>query len=137
MHPVAVVVCIAWIAVAVIVSVLRGVRGAKQGRLHLAVQRLKSPTIYLFAGYVLVAALVTPPSPGETTSPLMWLAFSIPVAHALAVFSSVGKPHPSRTEALAVGLLHGGVLLAMAALILAVVSPRFVPTWLGGSGVAQ
>jgi hypothetical protein len=136
-HPVAVVVCIAWIVVATIVSVLRGVRGAKQGRLHLAVRRLKSPTIYLFAGYVLVAALVTPPSPGETTSPLMWLALSIPIAYALAVFSSVGKPHPSRAEALAVGLLHGGVLLAMAALILAVVSPRFVPTWLGGAGAAQ
>jgi hypothetical protein len=133
-HPVVIFVCVAWIVAATMTSVARGVRGAKEGRLHLALARLKSPTIYLFAAYVLVAAIVTPPSPGETTSPLMWLAFCIPVANALAVFSSVGKPKPSRGEALLLALLHGGALLAAAALILAVVSPRFVPTWLGGPG---
>ena len=132
MHPVIVVACAAWIAVAVVVSVVRGVRGAREGRLPWAVARLKSPTIYLFAAYVFVAAIVTPPSPGESTSPLMWLSFCIPMANALAVFSSVGKPKPSRLEALALALLHGGALLAAAALILAVVSPRFVPVWLGG-----
>ena len=132
MHPVIVVACAAWIAVAVVVSVVRGVRGAREGRLPLALARLKSPTIYLFAAYVFVAAIVTPPSPGESTSPLMWLSFCIPMANALAVFSSVGKPKPSRLEALALALLHGGALLAAAALILAVVSPRFVPVWLGG-----
>lgn len=103
----------------------------------LALSRLKSPTIYLFAAYVFVAAVVTPPSPGETTSPLLWLSFCIPMANALAVLSSVGNTKPSRAEALLQAFIHGGALLAAAALILALVSPRFVPVWLGGSGVGQ
>jgi len=135
MHPVAVVVCVGWIVVATMTAVVRGVRGAKQGRLPLAMARLKSPTIYLFAAYVFVAALVTPKSPGETTSPLLWLACCIPLTNAAAVLSSVGKPKPTRVEALLLALLHGGALVAAAALILAVVSPRFVPMWLGGPGV--
>jgi hypothetical protein len=133
-HPVISVVCGAWIVAAVVTSLLRGWRGAKEGRLSLALGRLKSPTIYLFAAYVFVSAVVTPPSPGETTSPLLWLSLCIPLANALAVFSSVGKPKPSRIEALLLALLHGGAVLAAAALILAVASPRFVPVWLGGSG---
>lgn len=136
MYPVIIIACAVWIVLAAVVSVVRGVRGAQQGRLPWALARLKSPTIYLFAAYVFVAAIVTPPSPGETTSPLMWLSFCIPLANALAVFSSVGKPKPSRIEALALALLHGGSLLAAAALILAVVSPRFVPVWLGGPTAA-
>ncbi len=135
MFPVVIVACGVWIVVAAAMSVVRGVRGARQGRLPLALARLKSPTIYLFAAYVFVAAIVTPQSPGESTSPLMWLALCIPLANALAVFSSVGKPKPSRIEALALAVLHGGALVAAAALILAVVSPRFVPVWLGGPGV--
>jgi len=130
-HPVVIVVCVCWIVVAVVMSVVRGRRGTKEGRLPLALARLKSPTIYLFAAYVFVAAIVTPPSPGETTSPLLWLALCIPLANALAVFSSIGKAKPSRAEALLLALLHGGALIAAAALILAVVSPRFVPMWLG------
>lgn len=134
MHPVAIVVCALWIVAATMTAAIRGVRGAKEGRLRLAMTRLKSPTIYLFAAYLLIAALVTPKSPGETTSPLMWLAFSIPLANALAVLSAAGKPKPSRAEALFLALLHGGAVLAAAALILAIASPQFVPTWLGGPG---
>ncbi|HRI66951.1 MAG TPA: hypothetical protein PK156_22045 [Polyangium sp.] len=117
-------------------ALVRGVRAAKKGRLHLAFLRLKRPTIYLFSAYLLVAAIVTPPSPGESTSPLLWLALCIPLANALAVLSAVGKPQPSRLEAFVLALVHGGALVAAAALILAVVSPRFVPVWLGGP-VAQ
>jgi len=135
-NPVIIVACGVWIVVAVVTSFVRGVRGAREGRWPLARQRLKSPTIYLFAAYVFVAAVVTPPSPGETTSPLLWLALCIPLAHALAVFSSVGKPKPSRSEAMVLALVHGGALVAAAALILAIVSPRFVPVWLGGPGAA-
>jgi hypothetical protein len=131
-YPVLIVICGVWIVIAVSLSLVRGVRGARHGRLPLAIARLKSPTIYLFAAYVFVAAIVTPPSAGETTSPLMWLSFCIPVANALAVFSSVGKPQPSRSEAFVLALIHGGAMVAAAALILAVVSPRFVPVWLGG-----
>lgn len=134
MHPVAIVVCALWIVAATMTAAIRGVRGAKEGRLRLAMTRLKSPTIYLFAAYLLIAALVTPKSPGETTSPLMWLAFSIPLANALAALSAAGKPKPSRAEALGLALLHGGAVLAAAALILAIASPQFVPTWLGGPG---
>lgn len=128
------VVCIAWVVVAVAIAFARGRRGIQEGRWPLARNRLTSPTIYLFAAYVFVAAIVTPPSPGESTSPLMWLALSIPVANAIAVFSSVGKPKPSRAEALGLALVHGGMVLATAALILAAASPRFVPNWLGGPG---
>lgn len=122
---------------AFVTSIRRGRRGAHEGRLPLAFKRLKSPTIYLFAAYVFVAAMVTPPSPGESTSPLMWLAFCIPMANALAVFSSIGKAKPSPSEALMLALLHAGALLAAAALILAFVSPKFVPVWLGGPGVIE
>jgi len=126
--------CAVWIVSACLTALWRGRRGAREGRLPLAIERLKSPTIYLFAAYVFVAAMVTPQSPGESTSPLMWLSFSIPLANALAVFSAVGKERPSRSEALALALLHAGALIAAAALILALVSPKFVPVWLGGPG---
>lgn len=134
MHSLVTISCVVWIAVAMATSLVRGLRGAREGRLHLALSRLKRPTIYLFSAYVFVAAVVTPPSPGETTSPLLWLSLCIPLANALAVFSSVGKAKPARIEACVLALVHGGALLAAAALILAVASPRFVPVWLGGPG---
>jgi len=126
--------CVAWLLAAALVAVIRGVRGAREGRAHLAAQRIKSPTIYLFSAYLLVAALVTPPSPGETTSPLLWLALVIPVANALAALSSVGQTQPKGFTRLGLALLHGGAVLAAAACILALASPRFVPVWLGGPG---
>ncbi len=135
MYPAVFVACIGWIVVAFATAIFRGLQGAKQGRLPLALVRLKSPTIYLFAAYVFVAAVVTPQSTGETTSPLLWLSLCIPSANALAVFSAAGKLKPSRAEAFVLALLHGGALLAAAALILALASPRFVPVWLGGPGL--
>lgn len=127
-------VCSGWIVAAFVTSIWRAKRGISEGRLPQALTRLKSPTIYLFAAYVFVAAMVTPQSPGESTSPLMWLSFCIPMANALAVFSSIGNAKPSRAEALTLAMLHAGALLAAAALILAFVSPKFVPVWLGGPG---
>lgn len=132
MLPLAWFLCVTWLLAAVLVAVVRGVRGAREGRAHLAVQRIKSPTIYLFSAYLLVAALVTPHSPGETTSPLLWLAFVIPLANALAAFSSVGQTQPKGLARLGLALLHGGAVLAAAACILALASPRFVPGFLGG-----
>jgi hypothetical protein len=119
-----------WIALAAVVAARRGARGVRQGRRALLVARLKSPTAYLFSAYLLVAALVTPLSPGETTSPLLWLAFALPIAYALSSLSAIGSERPSPLEALLLGLLHGGTLLSAAAIILATASPRFVPTWL-------
>jgi hypothetical protein len=132
MSPLAWLLCAAWLLAAALTALFRGLRGARQGRLPLALRRLRSPTIYLFAAYLLVAALVTPPSPGETTSPLLWLGLSLPLANALAALSAIGDARPSRGAALLLALLHGGAVLAAAAVILALVSPRFVPAWLGG-----
>ncbi len=134
MHRAAWFLCATWLLVAVLVAVLRGFQAAREGRAHLALRRIKSPTIYLFSAYLLVAALVTPPSPGETTSPLLWLALAIPLANALAALSSVGQTQPKGITRIGLALLHGGAVLAAAALILALVSPRFVPAWLGGPG---
>lgn len=136
MHPLAWLLSLAWLFAAILVSLLRARRGIHEGRAHLAAKRLKSPTIYLFSAYLLVAALVTPPSPGETTSPLLWLALAIPLANALAAGSSIGQTHPKGSTRLGLALLHGGAVLAAAALILAIASPRFVPGWLGGTGGA-
>jgi hypothetical protein len=136
MHPLAWLLSLACLLAATFVSLLRARRGIHEGRAHLAKQRLKSPTIYLFSAYLLVAALVTPPSPGETTSPLLWLAFAIPLANALAAGSAIGQTHPRGITRLALALLHGGAVLAAAVIILALASPRFVPVWLGGSGGA-
>ncbi|MDI1446735.1 hypothetical protein [Polyangium sp. 6x1] len=134
MHPLAWLLSVTWLLVAALVAVIRGVHGAREGRAHLAARRIKSPTIYLFSAYLLVAALVTPKSPGETTSPLLWLAFAIPIANALAAVSSVGQTQPKGLTRAGLALLHGGAVLAAAACILAIVSPRFVPIWLGGPG---
>ena len=88
--------------------------------------------MYLFAGYLLVAALVTPLSPGESASPLLGLSLALPLAYALATFSAIGEARPSRLVAVALALLHAGVVLVAAAMVLALASPRFVPPWLRG-----
>jgi hypothetical protein len=136
-HPFAWLLCLTWLLAALLAAALLGRRGAREGRMHLARRRLANPTIYLFAAYLFVAALVTPPSPGETTSPLLWLALAIPLANALAAFSAIGRAHPKMAARIALALLHGGTVFAAAAVILALSSPRFVPAWLGGPGGAQ
>jgi hypothetical protein len=122
--------CAGWLAAAALTAIARGRRGVREGRGPLAIRRLKSPTLYLFSGYLLVAALVTPVSPGETVSPLLGLALALPVAYALATLSSIGEARPSRRAAALLGLLHAGAVLAAAAVVLAAASPRFVPGWL-------
>ena len=72
MSTVATLVCAAWIALALGVAALGALMGARENTLGLALRRVRSPTLYLFSAYLLVAALVTPQSPGETTSPLLW-----------------------------------------------------------------
>ncbi|HVK65389.1 MAG TPA: hypothetical protein VM694_12990 [Polyangium sp.] len=134
MYPLAWLLSVIWLVAAVVVAMVRGLNGAREGRAHLAAQRIKSPTIYLFSAYLLVAALVTPKSPGESTSPLLWLAFAIPLANVLAAVSSVGQTQPKGLTRAGLALLHGGAVLAASACILALVSPRFVPVWLGGPG---
>jgi hypothetical protein len=95
--------------------------------------RLRSPTIYLFSAYLLIAGLVTPKSAGETTSPLFWLALALPILHALASMSSIGPGERSPARSIVAAVLYGGSVFAAAAIILAIASPRFVPGWLKGA----
>jgi cytochrome bd-type quinol oxidase subunit 2 len=122
--------CSLWIAAAV-ASAARGARrGLGEGRGPRAAARLKSPTVYLFTAYLLVAALVTPRSAGESTSPLLWLAPVIPIAYALATLAAIGRERRGPLAAAGLGLIHGGAVLAAAAIVLSLVSPAFVPPFL-------
>jgi cytochrome b561 len=122
--------CSLWLGGAAIAAVIGARRGLAEGRGRRATSRLTSPTIYLFTAYLLVAAFVTPRASGESTSPLLWLALLLPLAYALATFSAVGRERRAPLAALGLAILHGGAVLAGAAIILALASPAFVPAWL-------
>jgi len=127
MTPAAWLTCLAWLALTLAISARAALRGLRAGRAPHATARLKSPTIYLFAAYLLIAACVTPRTPGESTSPLLWLAIILPLAYAIATFSAIGAPRRSPLTAIALALLHAGAVLAASAIILALASPAFVP----------
>ena len=122
--------CAGWLVALAVVAVARGLRGAREGRWPLARARLRSPTLYLFCGYLMVAALVTPVSPGETVSPLLGLAVALPVLWGLAALSAIGEARPRWGVGLGLAVLLGGAVAAAAAIVLALASPAFVPTWL-------
>lgn len=84
----------------------------------------------LFVAYLLVAGLVSPVSEGESASPLIGLALVIPLAYASATVSSIGSAAPRPLAAVMLGLLHAAAVLAAAAIVLATLSPAFVPAWL-------
>lgn len=119
-----------WIVAALVVAAARGAVALRSGNRAAALRRLKSPVVYLFAGYLLVAALVTPMSAGESTSPLLWLALVLPLAFAASAFAAAGSERSGPIVRAGLGLLFGGAVLAAAAIILALVSPAFVPGWL-------
>lgn len=123
-------VCTIWLAAALGVALWRGVAALRRGQARAALTRSRSPAVLMFAAYLLVAALVTPLSVGESTSPLLWLALALPVAHTASAFASGADAHPHLLTRIALALLFGGAFLASAALILALVSPAFVPAWL-------
>lgn len=123
-------VCLSWMAASLAVAILRARRGIREGRLPRAAERLKSPTLYLFSAYLLIAALVTPISSGETLSPLLGLSVALPLLYAVATFSAIGAEAPSLWVRLGLGALHGGAVLAAAAVIVRLLSPAFVPGWL-------
>ena len=81
-------------------------------------------------GYLLVAALVTPRSSGESTSPLLGLAVVVPFAYVAATFSAAGRARPSPLGSVALAVLHGGAVVAAAIIVLAVRLPALVPGWL-------
>lgn len=122
--------CLVWIAASVAVALLRGVRAARRGLAGGALRRLKSPRIYLFAAYLVVAALVMPLSGGESTSPLLWLAPALVLAYAGGSFAAAADERPGLVVRLTLAGLFAGAFAAGAAIILALVSPAFVPWWL-------
>jgi hypothetical protein len=122
--------CLAWIGLAFLTAIARARRGAREGRAGRAAARMKSPTMYLFSGYLVVAALVTPVSPGETVSPLLGLAIAIPLGYGLATLSAIGSDRPRPGARAALAILHGGAVLAAGAVVLALASPAFVPAFL-------
>jgi hypothetical protein len=121
------VLCAGWIAAAAGLAVAGARRGLAEGRGRRASARLKSPTLYLFTAYLVVAALATPHEAGESTSPLLWLAIVLPAAYLLATLSAIGRARRSAVGAAALGLVHGGAVLAASAIVLAISSPAFVP----------
>lgn len=119
--------CLVWLAAALTSAAIGARRGLREGRGRRAAARLKSPTIYLFTAYLVVAALVTPLSAGESTSPLLWLGLVLPFAYALATLSAIGADRRRAAASIGLALLHGGAVVAAAAIVLALASPAFVP----------
>jgi hypothetical protein len=129
-RPGAWIVCLAWLAVAVGAALVGARRGFSAGRGRRLTARLASPTVYLFTGYLVLAALVTPHAADESASPLLGLALVLPVAYALASLDALGDDHGRPAAAVARAVIHGGAVLAAAAIVLALSSPAFVPGWL-------
>lgn len=122
--------CVAWLAAAIVTAAMGARRGLAAGRGRRVAARLKSPTVYLFTGYLLLAALVTPRSPGESASPLLGLSLALPVGYALASLAALGDDRARPAAAIVRAAIHGGAVLAAAAIVLALSSPAFVPAWL-------
>lgn len=116
------------LALAFASAIAGGARGLREGRGKLLRARLFGPTIWLFAAYLLIASVVTPISRGESASPLLGLAIAVPFGYGLATLASIGAAKRSWAASLALGLLFGGAMLAAGALVLALLSPRFLPT---------
>lgn len=130
MSPIAWTICLAWLAAALVAAILGARHGLAQGRGRRVAARLASPTVYLFTGYLVLAALVTPHSAGESASPLLGLALVLPLGYALASLTAIGDDRGRPAMAIARAALHGGAVLAAAAIVLALSSPAFVPAWL-------
>jgi hypothetical protein len=127
LSPAAWIACSAWIAAAAASATVGARRGLGEGRGRRAAARLKSPTVYLFTGYLVIAALVTPVTAGESASPLLGLGLVLPAGYALATLSAIGREKRGAAAALGLALLHGGAVLAAAAMVLALASPAYVP----------
>jgi hypothetical protein len=118
---------LAFVGAALLAAILGARRGVREGRGPLVRRRLASPTVYLFAAYLAVAGFVTPTSPGESSSPLLWLALVLPLAFASSSLASIGRASPSPARRLLLALIFGGAVLAASAIVLALASPAFVP----------
>jgi len=128
--PAAWITCTAWIALAAAAAAVGARRGLAEGRGRRAAARLKSPTVYLFTGYLMIAALATPVSRGESASPLLGLGVVLPLGYALATLSAIGRERRGLAASLGLAILHGGAVLAAAVVVLALASPAYVPALL-------
>jgi hypothetical protein len=127
MRPLAWLVALGIIAVALGLAVRGAFVGLRAGRAPAVYARLKSPTVYLFSGYLVIAGLVSPRAPGESNSPLYGLAFALPLAWALAAFAASADEKPALPTAALHFLVFGTAVLASGAVVLALTSPGFVP----------
>jgi hypothetical protein len=123
-------VSVAWLVVALAVAARGFVVALRAGRGDAIRARLKSPTVYLFAGYLVIAGLVSPRSPGESSSPLYGLAVALLFGWVAATGAAAAVAERTWTSAALHFTLYGGAVLAAGALILALSSPAFVPPWL-------
>ncbi len=114
-------------AAAAVAAAVGARRGLGEGRGRRARARLTSPTVYLFTGYLVIAGLCAPVSPGESASPLLGLGVVLPVGYVLATLSAIGRERRGAVTSAGLGLLHGGAVLAAAAVVLALFSPAYVP----------
>ena len=105
-------------------------RGLAEGRGPRVGARLRSPTVYLFTAYLLVAALATPRETGESTSPRSGRGCSCRSRMRWRPCQPWGGSAAPPSLAAALGVPHGGAVLAGAAIVLALASPAFVPSWL-------
>ena len=119
-----------WIAAAAAAAATGARRGLGEGRGRRAAARLKSPTVYLFTAYLMVAGLATPIARGESASPLLGLGVVLPLGYAFATLSAIGRERRGALAALGLGVLHGGAVLAASAVVLALASPAYVPSLL-------
>src|SRR6185295_1862841 len=95
MAPTVWIVCFAWIGAALAAAGAGARRGLREGRGRRVAARMKSPTVYLFAAYLMIAGLASPTSSGESSSPLLWLAIVLPSGYALASLSAIGRERRS------------------------------------------
>lgn len=124
------IVCILIQLLCVFAASIGAAKGLREGRKANLIARLKSPTIFLFSAYLLVASLVLPVSPGETASPLLGLSMAIPLLYALASLAALGSNPSVLGQRISLALLFFGSALSAGLILLALFSPAFVPAWL-------
>jgi cytochrome bd-type quinol oxidase subunit 2 len=121
--------CVAWLALALGVSAWFGLRADAEERRR-ARARITSPTVYLFAAYLVVAGFVATPGDRGGGWPLYGLAVALPALYAAATFAAIGVRRAGFAPRALVAALYGGAALAAGAVVIAAAAPEFVPPWL-------
>jgi hypothetical protein len=125
MGPAAWTLCLSLVAVALGLGA-HGASVASADERRRALARLASPLVWLVTAYLGAAALLVPVSDGESASPLAGLALGLPALYFVAGLAARPRPLAARV---AVALVLGAAMLSVGLVTLALVSPRFVPSW--------